>query len=320
MTSPVRSTAGALGGLVAAGAAGVAYASLIERHWFALRRVTVPVLPEGARPVRLLQVSDLHVVPGQARKVAWVRSLAALEPDFVINSGDNLSHVDAVPSALAAMGPLLDLPGAFVLGSNDYFLGGWKNPALYLTKDYARAARTRTPLPVDELVAGLRSGGWHDLNNSRRLLGIGEVAVDLVGVNDPHEGLDEYARVAGSAPSGADLMIGLVHAPYQRVLDAMVDDGASLVVAGHTHGGQLALPFYGALTTNCDLDTSRAKGLSRWWAGAGRGPRRAAPSSTAPGDAAWLHVSAGLGTSRIAPMRFACRPEATLITLVAPSD
>ena len=115
---------------MAAGAAGVAYASLIERHWFALRRVTVPVLPEGARPVRLLQVSDLHVVPGQARKVAWVRSLAALEPDFVINSGDNLSHVDAVPSALAAMGPLLDLPGAFVLGSNDYFLGGWKNPAL----------------------------------------------------------------------------------------------------------------------------------------------------------------------------------------------
>jgi predicted MPP superfamily phosphohydrolase len=71
--------------------------------------------------------------------------------------------------------------------------------------------------------------------------------------------------------------------------------------------------------TNCDLDTRRAKGVSRWWPGAGYTGHGggAVPSSDAPEDAAWLHVSAGLGTSPYAPVRFACRPEATLLTLVA---
>ena len=127
----------------------------------------------------------------------------------------------------------------------------------------------------------------------------------------------------------------MTHAPYQRVLDPMVADGARLVLAGHTHGGPLAVPGYGALVTNCDLPTDRAKGLSRWWPGAGapyagrsqwhqkldrwgevhlRGGDES--QWDAPADAAWLHVSAGLGTSPYAPVRFACRPEATLLTLV----
>ena len=105
--------------------------------------------------------------------------------------------------------------------------------------------------------------------------------------------------------------MGVTHAPYQRILDAMTRDGAELVIAGHTHGGQLCLPLYGALVTNCDLDRGRAKGLSRWWPGAGR-----SLGSPPPADAAWLEVSAGLGTSPYAPVRFACRPEATLLTLV----
>jgi predicted MPP superfamily phosphohydrolase len=58
------------------------------------------------------------------------------------------------------------------------------------------------------------------------------------------------------------------------------------------------VPLYGALVTNCGLDRGRARGLSRY-------------------DGTWLHVSAGLGTSPYAPVRFACPPEATLLTLVA---
>ena len=148
---------------------------------------------------------------------------------------------------------------------------------------------------------------------------MGDHDVELVGVNDPHIGYDRYAKVAGPASTDVALTMGLVHAPYQRVLDAMVGDGASVVLAGHTHGGQLAVPLWGALVTNCDLDTRRAKGVSRWWPGAGTAGARggAAPSSDAPEDAAWLHVSAGLGTSPYAPVRFACRPEATLLTLLA---
>lgn len=307
------------GGLAGAGLVGIAYAAFVERTWFTLRRFAVPALPPGAAPVRILQVSDLHLTPGQTKKIDWVRSLAELEPDFVVNSGDNLAHLDAVPPLLRAMEPLLERPGAFVLGSNDYFAPTPKNPARYLTSRHADAPARRSTLPVKALRDGLGSKGWADLNNARRIVRMGDHDVELVGVNDPHIGYDRYAKVAGPASTDVALTMGLVHAPYQRVLDAMVGDGASVVLAGHTHGGQLAVPLWGALVTNCDLDTGRAKGVSRWWPGAGTAGARggAAPSSDAPEDAAWLHVSAGLGTSPYAPVRFACRPEATLLTLLA---
>lgn len=322
------------GVLTALGAAGIAYAAGIERNWFALRRFDVPVLPRGARPLRILQVSDLHFVPGQDRKAAWVRDLARLEPDLVINSGDNLSHMEAVPPVLRALQPLMERPGAFVLGSNDVYAPSPKNPARYLTRDYSRNDNDRQLLPVEDLTRGMRESGWLDLNNARRLIEVAGLPLELVGVDDPHIQLDRYEQVAGPASPDAALTIGLTHAPYQRVLDAMTGDGAGLVIAGHTHGGQLALPGFGAIITNCDLDRGRAKGLSRWWPGAGvhrverdRAADRPgvsdvspwvsrASSQPQPDDAAWLHVSAGLGTSRFAPVRFACRPEATLLTLI----
>lgn len=314
-----RTAARTVGGLVGAGVAAVAYAALVERTWFALRRFAVPALPPGSAPIRILQVSDLHLTPGQAKKIDWVRDLAALEPDFVVNSGDNLAHVDAVPALLRAMEPLMEFPGAFVLGSNDYFAPVPKNPARYLTRRHAEVRSTPADLPVGELVDGLCDGGWADLDNARTTVTMGDHRVELVGVNDPHVGFDRYAAVSAPAADDVTLTMGLVHAPYQRVLDAMVSDGASVVLAGHTHGGQLAVPVWGALVTNCDLDTRRAKGVSRWWPGAGSaGPEGAATrSSAAPDDAAYLHVSAGLGTSPYAPVRFACRPEATLLTLLA---
>lgn len=301
-----------LGGLVATGVAGVAYASLVERNLFTLRRFEVPVLPAGARPLRVLQVTDLHLVPRQERKIQWVRDLARLEPDLVLNTGDNLASHRAVPPLLRAMEPLFDFPGAFVLGSNDYYAPTPKNPAAYLTKRHRDAPAHRGRLPVDDLVRGLKGGGWADLDNSRTLMDVAGQRLELVGVDDPHVDHDRYDAVAGPADPSAALTVGVVHAPYQRVLDAMTRDGAGLVIAGHTHGGQLALPLYGALVTNCDLPRDRAKGVSRWWPGANR-----TPSSQAPADAAWLHVSAGLGTSPYAPVRFACRPEATLLTLTA---
>jgi len=313
---PILRTAG---GALLAGAAGIAYAGLIERNWYAVRRVTVPVLPPGARPVKVLQISDLHLVPRQERKIAWVRGLADLDPDFVVDTGDNFADFEAAPAILRALEPLLERPGAFVMGSNDYWEPALKNPARYLTKDYAKAPKARRELPVEELVTGFVGAGWHDLDNARRMIELGpeRIPVELVGVDDPHIERDRYAEVEGPASSDAELLVGLAHAPYQRVLDAMTADGAGLVIAGHTHGGQLALPVFGALVTNCDLDRRRAKGLSRWWPGAGSPGQPRAGSGDEPDHAAYLHVSAGLGTSPYAPVRFACRPEATLLTLTA---
>ena len=319
MTSTFQLAARTVGGLALAGAGCVGYAALIERNLFTLREVSAPVLPPGSSPLRVLQVSDLHLVPRQERKIAWVRALARLEPDLVVNTGDNLAAMDAVPALLRAMEPLFAFPGVYVLGSNDYYAPHLKNPVRYLTDRYAAAPTARAELPVGDLVRGLDAGGWQDLDNARARLTVGGLDLDLVGVDDPHIERDRYAAVSAPAAADADLTVGVVHAPYQRVLDAMTADGAGLVIAGHTHGGQLAVPLYGALVTNCDLPTDRAKGLSRWWPGAGTaGPGgQAAGSGAAPGDAAYLHVSAGLGTSPYAPVRFACRPEATLLTLTA---
>lgn len=317
MTSSLRPMLRSLGVLAGAGAAGVAYAGLVERNLFALRRFSVPVLPPGSRSLRVLQVSDLHLVPRQERKIAWVRGLSALEPDLVVNTGDNLAAFDAVPALLRAMEPLMAFPGVFVLGANDYYAPVPKNPARYLTTRHAERPPRERHLPVGQLVSGLRAGGWWDLDNKRTRVDVGGVPLELVGVDDPHVQKDRYAAVAGPPAPDASLTVGVVHAPYQRVLDAMTADGAGLVIAGHTHGGQLAVPLYGALVTNCDLPRGRAKGVSRWWPGAGApGASVASVAASEPADAAYLHVSAGLGTSPYAPVRFACRPEATLLTLL----
>lgn len=308
MTAPPAARS-LVGGIAAAGIGALAWGTLVEPRLFSLRRYTLPVLPAGSLPVRVLQVSDIHMVPGQRAKAEWIRGLASLEPDLVVNTGDNLSHEQAVPVALDALGPLLERPGVFVMGSNDYYAPTPKNPARYLTKDYAKAVAERVHLPTDELREGMTSRGWIDLDNARTSLDVGGQRLDLVGVDDPHIERDDYASVSRPASAGATT-IGVAHAPYQRVLDAMTGDGARLVIAGHTHGGQLCVPGVGALVTNCDLDRKRAKGVSRWWPGAGT-------STPAPQDPAWLHVSAGLGASRYAPVRFACRPEATLMTLVS---
>ena len=299
----------ALGLSAAAGVGALAWAHL-ETSMFTLREVTVPVLPPGQPDLRVLHISDLHLTPSQESKIAWVRSLADLQPDLVVDTGDNMAHVDVLPALEFALAPLLEFPGAFVMGSNDYFAPSFKNPARYLRAD-ARVGRTvePEPLPADELAATMTAAGWKDLTNRRDTVVADGRRISLVGVDDPHLDRDEFPPPAAPSAAAIDLRLGVTHAPYTRVLDEMQEDGADLILAGHTHGGQLCVPFYGALVTNCDLDRHRVKGLHGW-----PGARPDAPGGE---DSTWMHVCAGLGTSPYAPVRFACRPEATLLTLTA---
>jgi uncharacterized protein len=286
-----------MAGLAVAGAATFAYASLVERNMFTLRRFDVPILPPDAEPLRVLHLSDLHLMPGQMRKQRWVAELAGLDPDLVVVTGDNIAHRDSVPAAVRAYGRLLHVPGAFVFGSNDYKGPVFKNPFEYFNEDreYVQGA----DLPYEELRDALTEHGWVDVNNARTTVKAGGRVIEVVGVDDPHVERDDYESVAGPASAAADVHIGVTHSPEPRVLDDMAADGFSLLLAGHTHGGQVCVPGVGALVTNCGLDRRMAKGLHRW-----------------PGSSSWLHVSAGLGTHPTAPIRFACRPEASLLTLV----
>jgi len=301
-----------IGTVAAAGATTFAYAAIVERNWFALRRYDIPVLPEGSKPLRILHISDAHLTPGRHRLMSWIRSLDALEPDVVVNTGDSIAHPESVQPFLEALGPLLDRPGVFVYGSNDLYSPVPRNPTRYIWRTSALDHRRHvTDLPWAELGEGMAARGWLDANNRRGRIKAGDTDIEVAGVHDSHIDRDRYDLVAGACDPSADLRLGVLHSPEPAVLDRFAADGFDLLLAGHTHGGQVCVPWFGTLVTNCGIERSRARGLHRHPAEAAAG---AAGGGTA--ERPWLHVSAGLGTSPWAPVRFSCRPEATLLTLV----
>ena len=258
-----------------------------------LRRVAVPVLPSRRPPLRVLHLSDLHLLPRSRRRAAWVRRLARLDPHLVVSTGDHLSSYDALP-LLTGVAGAFDCPGVFVPGNNDYFTPTVPRPWSYLHDGPPRPRHQ--DLPWRDVARALTATGWTDLTHRR--FALPTLDLTLTGTDDAHLGRDRYRRVQGRVDG---LALGVTHTPQRRLLEAFGRDGHALVLAGHTHGGQLRLPGLGPLLTNCDLPRSRARGLSRGPSSQGR---------------AWLHVSAGLGTSPYAPVRLCCRPEATLLDLV----
>lgn len=290
----------ATGALVGAGC--LAYAHFVELNDFRLRRFTAPLLPPGTAPLRILHLSDIHLLPSHRRKQGWMSRLAGLEPDLVVSTGDSLSSDSALDLLETSLGRLLDKPGVFVFGSNDYYRPVMKNPTDYVVKGPSSPAdEERARLDTAKLRDLFIRRGWVDLNNATTRLDLVGHHIEVRGTDDPHIDRDAYDTVAGPADPEADLHIGVLHAPYSRVLDRMTADGMDLMLAGHTHGGQVCLPIKGALVTNCDLEPDRVKGVSE---------------HHAEGRTSLLHVSAGLGTSPFAPYRFFCRPEASLLTLV----
>jgi predicted MPP superfamily phosphohydrolase len=247
-----------------------------------------------------LHISDLHFAPGQNNKRAFLKDLAETKPDLVINTGDNLGHKDSISPALEALSPLLEIPGVFVNGSNDYREPKPKNPFSYLMAP-SKISAPKT-LDTTRFTSELEGMGWLNLNNRSGSLNIEGIKLGFLGLDDPHENLDalETLKSQKNKVSGSDITLGVAHAPYRRVIDAFLEQGVSMMFAGHTHGGQLCLPGKKALVTNSDLDPKFASGMSAW----------------GTDTAMLLHVSQGAGNSIYAPIRLFCPPAATLIHFV----
>lgn len=304
--SQTRTALTVLGTVGAVGAGAAIWGIGIERYLFTVRLHEVPVLPAGSAPMRVLHLSDAHMAPWQRRKQEWIAALADLQPHLVVNTGDNMGHADGLRGLRPALDPFRGIPGVFVHGSNDHAAPSPRNPFKYFTGP-SKVKDTSEPLDTEALDGYLTDElGWLNLNNRAGSLDAAGLRVGAFGVSDAHRGWDELEVLPDlvsqlRAERPADLMIGVTHAPYRRVLDEFVDLGAEAIFAGHTHGGQVRVPGLGALVANCDIPLRQARGLSEWSHG-GR---------TVP-----LNVSAGLGHSIYAPVRFACRPEASLLTLV----
>lgn len=307
-----RARTAALTTLAGVGAVGLAAAGWgfgVEPRLFAVRRHTLALLPAGSPSITVLHVSDPHMAPWQHRKQRWIAHLAEqVQPDLVINTGDNLGHRDGLEGIRRAYAPLKGVPGVFVHGSNDRVEPTPRNPLLYFSGPSTLRSIPQnldTPAMDDFFINDL---GWSDLNNRAAQLRAAGAPLTFFGVSDAHRDWDDLdalpaALTALRPRTTPALTIGVTHAPYRRILDRFIDLGAQMIFAGHTHGGQVRIPFSrSAIVANCDILLDQARGLSTW---------------TSDGRSVPLNVSAGLGASIYAPVRMGCRPEASVLTLRA---
>jgi uncharacterized protein len=273
-------------------AACVLWGTFIERRRYRLVRRRLDILPAGASGhLTVLHLSDLHFVRTDPRKAAFLASLPMA--DITVVTGDFLAEPEAVETTVAAVHPTRGrLASWFVLGSNDYFAPRPLNYLAYFRGE-RRPRRATRGRPAD-LTAQLVADGWDDLTNIRRHVQVNGLAVELLGLDDAHIARHDLRVAPRQAP---DLFgFAVMHSPDSAPEVAAL--GYDLLVAGHTHGGQVCLPGIGALVTNCSLPTRLVSGLIRM-------------------GGSVMHVSPGLGTSKYAPFRFFCKPEATWLELHA---
>lgn len=276
--------------LVTGGALG-AYA-LAEPYLFRLNRLTVPVGP-GSPRLNILHVSDLHMRGSSRRLQDWLGRLPDLleeTPDLVFATGDLIEEDPGIEPALEAFQRLQGNLGSFyVFGSHDYYQSKFQAYTKYMTgRKPVNAPRAGT----EKLEAGLQESGWRSVINATDTVKALGGRIRITGVDDPYLNRHQTSHIRREP--GDALAIGLTHAP--DVVSEYALAGFDLVLGGHTHAGQVRIPGFGAVITNCSLPAALAGGLNR------------------VGET-WLHVSPGLGSGRFAPVRFNCRPEATLLQL-----
>jgi predicted MPP superfamily phosphohydrolase len=279
-------------GLAALGALALAYGVLIERRWYRVVRYRLDILPTGGpAQLTILHLSDLHFQRREDGKAAFLASLPT--PDVTVVTGDFLAEPQAVETAVSAVRPVRGRLGSwFVLGSNDLYVPRPLNPLKYFVPRSARKPRRADRGRWRDLVAQLEAEGWDDLDNVRRCAELDGLPVEIAGLHDAHIDRADFSVLPRRAPERFG--IAVMHSPDSAPEAAAC--GYDLLVAGHTHGGQIRLPLVGALVTNSALPPRLASGLIRM-------------------AGSWLSLSPGLGTSKYAPFRFLCRPEVTLLEL-----
>lgn len=281
-----------LASCVALGAGGLGYA-VAEARSYRIQRHHLPVRA-GAPRVTVLHLSDAHLKGRDRMKAGWLRGLPerlGLVPDLVLATGDLIEDPSGIDPLVEALGGLRARWGKwYVFGSHDYLHSTFPGFVKYFTgnRDVVRAKPADTP----RLERGLNETGWKALTNRTEVLETPGGRIRLTGVDDPYIHREETGHLG--RPAGDALAIGLMHAP--EVVSEYALQGYDVIVAGHTHGGQVRIPFTGAVVTNSTLPCALAAG-----------PARVGSS--------WLHVSPGLAQGKFAPIRFNCRPEVTLLTL-----
>jgi predicted MPP superfamily phosphohydrolase len=248
-----------LTGLLAAPVAAVAYAKWIEPTWL---KVTRPRLAGSPGPHRLVQFSDIHYKGDRDYLTEVVKTVNSLQPDFTCFTGDLIEHGNFLPDVLEILSGI-ESPMFGVPGNHDY----WSRVSFE---------------PIRECFAAT-GGAW--LMDESRLIAGGKV--HLVGLTC----MRPRAFIPPSNPDSQNIL--LMH--YPGHVNRLGSRKFDLILAGHSHGGQVRIPFYGSIIVPPDVD-GYDLGLYQTKAGP-------------------LYVNAGIGYIGDYNFRFNCPPEITVIEI-----
>jgi predicted MPP superfamily phosphohydrolase len=257
-------------------------AALIEPRQVEIthQRILIPKLPGEFHGFRIVQLSDIHHSPflSEAEITAEVRRANELCANMIVLTGDYISHSrDYIPGCARALGQLCAPLGVFAVLGNH---DHWTDgPAM---------------------AAAFSGQGIRVLDNENLRIERGTSFIRLVGVDDLTVGRDDL-RKALIDTQPEETRILLSHNP--RIIREAARAGIDLVLSGHTHGGQI----------NWRLLTGREDSKVRRWL---QRPSRRLMRGHAQLGGTQLYVNRGLGTV-VAPLRYGCRPEITLLELVA---
>jgi predicted MPP superfamily phosphohydrolase len=250
------------------------YGVFVRRRWVRVRTLDIPVagLGEGFDGYRIAHLSDLHIgyLWPRPRAERWITRVRGIDADLVALTGDYVASGEAFHEDVAeVIGALRGRDGTFaVLGNHDYFGDG------------------------DRLARLLRGRGVTVLCNEHTTVSRGGASLVIAGVDDTWSRRASPRRALEGRPGGAPL-IALAHDP--QLFPALAEGGAALTLSGHTHWGQVAVPFFPTRFNLSRLSYRYHAGLYR----SGR---------------ATLYVHPGLGTTG-PPVRLGAPPEITILRL-----
>lgn len=240
--------------------------------------ITVPGLPHGLSGLRLLHISDLHLRPGSELALELPELAAKAPHDLALYTGDFIDDDDGIAPVAEILARMPRVDAAYaVLGNHDHMPHG----------------RSHGSNDVTRLSAALAGAGIEVLSNTARPICGGELFI--AGVDDPATKRDDLRQAMSAVPAGACSLL-LAHSP--DIVLRLGDYRPGLILAGHTHGGQVRLPLAGPLITMSKLPRSLVMGLHE--------------HSGVP-----TFVTRGIGYSGL-NLRLRCPAEVALITLRSP--
>ena len=283
--------------------AGAAYYAWRESKWIDLTETAmeVPELPRGLEGLRILHISDTHFPANGESLPRFLTAVRQLRYDIVFGTGDYVESSAGWPVAIEAMRRIEPRLGIYaVIGGHERYraiegagsAGAWARDLIL-----GRRPADCDPSPF---VEALRESGVHVLINQSAAVEIGGEPVRLVGIDDAYHGLDDLPAALDEqgTDSPPSFKILLSHTP-DGILHPLAR-GIPVALTGHTHGGQIRVPFYGAPVRHAQsVSRKRPAGLMRI-------------------GETQTYVSRGFGTSGV-PLRFGCRPELGVVELCRPA-